>query len=46
MVMEFESRQGPTQPNIEWVLAYFQWVKLLGSEVDHSSTSGAEVKNE
>jgi hypothetical protein len=37
---------GPTQPPIQWVLAFFYSIKWPRLEVDHSPPSSAEVKNE
>jgi hypothetical protein len=37
---------GPTQHPIERVLGFFQGIKRPGREIDHSSLSTAQVKNE
>ena len=37
---------GPTQRPIKWVFGFFLGIKRQEREVDHSPSSGAEVKNE
>jgi len=41
-----EPDPGPTQPLIQWARGFFPGVKQPGRDVDHSSPSSADVKNE
>lgn len=37
---------GPNKPSIQWVLRYFPEVNYPGCEVDHSTPTSVEVRNE
>jgi hypothetical protein len=37
---------GPTQPPVRWIPGFYEGVKLLGRDVDHSPSPSGEVKNE
>jgi hypothetical protein len=39
------SALGLTQPHTEWLPVFFPWTKWTGREVNHSSSSGADVRN-
>ena len=46
LLQNVQSGLGPTQPSNQWVPGFFPGVKRPDCEVDHSSSSIVEVKNE